>query len=404
MRSWCQPDLPSLPGVAPVATITDSRGRQVRVLNDEATLYVCGITPYDATHLGHAFTYVIFDVLVRTWIDGGLSVTYAQNITDIDEPLFERAERDGVNYRDLAAEQIDLFRSDMTALRVIPPTRWVAVSEILAELEDTVRTLEDLGKTYRLSNGDREDIYSRVHVEALTGEHLADLDLEAAFIENGGDPDRPGKCHRLDPLLWKGVKGNDYRLDGEKPGAWRPGWHIECAQIAADVLGPRIDIQGGGMDLIFPHHEMTGHHLADMGEVMVQGQMNTGIVAFRGQKMSKSVGNLVRVSRLLDRGTEAMAIRLVLLAHQWTEDWEFTAEDLEAADRRLTLWRRAHYRGGAEAEKLLEQVRLALANNLDTPTALALIDEWAATNGTNDDRSGAALFHDMCNALLGVTL
>lgn len=407
MRSWPMPQLPELPGKAPSPRVVDTRtGDPVSLPSSEATLYVCGITPYDATHLGHAFTYVSFDMLVRTMRDAGLAVNYTQNITDIDDPLFERAEEMGVDWRELADSQIELFRSDMDVLRVIPPTYWVAVSDVLDDLERAVRDVIAQGKAYGLTdeNG-RTDYYHVTSDEDYQGEHLAGIDLIDVFRENGGDPDRPGKKHPLDPIIWKGVLGDDFRAEGVKPGMWRPGWHIECALIGRDYLGTTIDIQGGGADLIFPHQEMTVTHHGDFEPpVVVRGQMNTGIVAFEGEKMSKSLGNLVLVSKLVERGFEPMAVRLALLNHQWNTDWEYTDDELSIAERRVTRWRRVRHTGGAGAEELLATVRAHLADNVDTPAALAAIDEWADGNEHNDDREGAALFDDMCRTLLGLYL
>lgn len=406
MRSWPIPQLPTLPGTAPELNVVDTRtGERVSVSGPDANLYVCGITPYDATHLGHAFTYVSFDMLVRTWRDGGLNVNYAQNITDIDDPLFERAEATNVNWRDLADSQIELFRTDMETLNVIPPNNWVAVSDVIEPLVAEVKELLADGRAYGLTEDGRTDYYIKTSDADYAAPHLKDIDLISVFRENGGDPDRAGKQHPLDPIIWKGVVGDDFQAEGARPGAWRPGWHIECALIGRDYLGNTVDIQGGGADLVFPHQEMSLLHMADFHpEVTVRGQMNTGMVAYEGHKMSKSLGNLVLVSKLLQRGFEPMVVRLALLGHMWDSDWEYTDEDLDRAERRLTRWRRANHTGGAGAEELLATVRARLADNLDTPGALDAIDEWADANEYNDDRDGAGLFRDMCQALLGVSL
>lgn len=411
MHSWTSPNLPALPGQGAAPRLTDTRtGEQRSVTSDDARLYVCGITPYDATHLGHAATYVAFDVLVRAWKDARIDVTYAQNITDVDDPLFERASETGVDWRELADSQIELFRSDMSALRVIPPTHWVAVSEVIADIESAIGTM-DAERLYALEDEateGRSDLYAelggRIDPDAP---HLAPLNLESVFGENGGDPGRAGKRHPLDPQVWKGVMGGNFTAQprgDEVPGVWRPGWHIECAVIAKKFLGSAIDVQGGGSDLVFPHHEMTVEHLADLdAHASVDVQMNTGMVAYEGLKMSKSKGNLVFVSKLLDHGTDPMVVRLALLAHRWDENWEFHEEYLKDAERRLTLWRRARHAGGGGAEELLATVRSHIANNLDTPAALEAIDAWAS-QPRHDEREGAAMFAAMCDSLLGVSL
>nr|WP_241698335.1 hypothetical protein [Flaviflexus huanghaiensis] len=401
------PQLPELPGTGSRPRVADSRSGQLIALpGGQANLYVCGITPYDATHLGHAFTYVTFDVLVRALRDAGMDVNYVQNITDIDDPLFDRAEAIGVPWRELADAQIDLFRLDMDALKVVPPTSWVAVSDMLDELEENARRLIADGRAYGLTDDSgRTDYYRATSDADYSGEHLAGINLIDVFRENGGDPDRPGKKNPLDPMIWKGVEGDDFRAEGDKPGAWRPGWHLECALIGHDYLGTTISIQGGGADLVFPHQEMTSIHHRDFNpQVEALGQMNTGLVAFEGEKMSKSLGNLVLVSKLIERGFEPMAVRLLLLNHRWNDDWEYTDEQLNLAERRVTRWRRVRHTGGAGAHELLTTVRQRLADSLDTPGALAAIDEWAEVNEHNDDRDGAALFNDMCKTLLGLYL
>lgn len=406
MHTWSSVSVPDLPGSSQPARIREAgTGHVLPTPSGRATLYVCGITPYDATHLGHAFTYTCFDVLVRQWLDAGLEVSYAQNITDIDDPLFERAAATGQDWRELADEQIELFRSDMRHLRIIPPDTWTAVSEVLDELEDDVRTLARDDEAYALSRAGRTDYYLPNPPDAYAPDRFAGIDLEAALIETGEDPQLPGKQGPFDQLIWRGALGDDFRAEGETEGVWRPGWHIECARIALDNLGPVIDIQGGGKDLIFPHHCMSTVAMKALDErAEVRGVMNSGLVAFEGEKMSKSLGNLELVSRLVARGNDPMLIRLVLLDHRWDEDWEYEVAQLGEAERRLTRWRRARHTGGAGAAELLSAVRERLADNLDTPGALRLIDEWAKANETRDDREGADLFTSMCDALLGVTL
>ncbi|MDO5723153.1 MAG: hypothetical protein Q4P33_01955 [Flaviflexus sp.] len=403
MRTWSDVPLPELPGSSQPARIVESTGSTI-VPDGRARLYVCGITPYDATHLGHAFTYTCFDMLQRQWRDAGLEVTYAQNVTDIDDPLFERAAATGQDHRELAAEQIDLFRSDMEHLRVLPPDHWTAVSEVLDDLEADVRKLS-LGPAYELNQAGRTDYFLPTSPADVAGPRYRDIDLEQALRETGEDPDLPGKSGRLDQLIWRGAKGEDFRAEGEAPGAWRPGWHIECARIALNGLGPIIDVQGGGADLVFPHHCLSNVAMTALEPAAeVRGQMHTGLVAYRGEKMSKSLGNLELVSRLVNKGNDPMLIRLLLIAHRWDEDWEYTEADLQVAERRLTRWRRMRHTGGAGAADLLDEVRDCLADNLDTPRALAAIDAHVKDNENRDDRAGAQLFADMCDALLGIAL
>lgn len=404
MHTWSSPSLPDLPGATRPVQLVEATGSALPIPVDHARLYVCGITPYDATHLGHAFTYTCFDMLVRQWKDAGLRVSYAQNITDIDDPLFERAAAVGRDYRDLAAEQIDLFRSDMVHLRVLPPDHWTAVSEVLDELEDDVRDLAE-GPAYRLPSQGRTDYFLPTSPADYANPRYRDIDLAEALRETGENPDLPGKHGPFDQLIWRGAKGEDFRCEGEEPGAWRPGWHIECARIALDGLGPVIDVQGGGKDLVFPHHCLSNAAMSALdARAEVRGQMHTGLVAYQGEKMSKSLGNLELVSRLVSKGNDPMLIRLLLIAHRWDEDWEYSEEDLAIAERRLTRWRRMRHTGGAGADELLAEVRACLADNLNTPRALAAIDAHVKDTETRDDRAGADLFTRMCDALLGIRL
>lgn len=412
MHTWPAPALPALGGTPPPLSLTDSAdGFRTIHDGDSLRLWVCGITPYDATHLGHAKTYVAFDTLARTWLDGGRSLTYAQNLTDIDDPLFERAEATNVVWHELAAEQTDLFRSDMEALRVLPPDSWTSISEKLDDLEAAVRRLEESGTAYRLANEDgTEDVYADLSrdPEFATAPCFAPLDLAAEFDDKGGDSERPGKRTALDPIIWKGVRGDDFRPADGKPGSWRPGWHIECALIALDEMGG-IDVQGGGSDLLFPHHEMSEAHLREFGvDEPVRTHFHSGMVAFDGTKMSKSLGNLVLVSRLLADGIDARAIRLAILANHPRSDWEYTDDVLHAAQARLDRWGSAlnapvnGNRMAPSAPYILERVRAALADDLDTPAALAAVDQiLPEVFGLESDREEVRAIID---ALLGVAL
>ncbi len=386
METWACQDLEQL-GELPPLRLFDSAQQTVREVDAaHPTLYTCGITPYDATHLGHAFTYLMADTLLRYWLAAGKAPVYAQNVTDIDDPLFERAAATGVDWRQLADSQIALFRSDMAALGVVPPSRWIAVSEILDPLEETVRALEARHITYRLPNGDgSEDIYLDLTADPNFAQApvFAQSNLAALFDEHGGDSTRPGKHHPLDQQLWKGVRGDNFRPDGGAPGAWRPGWHIECAYIARRVLGRDIAVQAGGRDLLFPHHEMSESLLrtAFGAPATVTFHMHAGMVAYRGEKMSKSLGNLVRVSELMKAGHDAQAVRLMILAHHYRDDWEYTDEDMRRAEQRLAAWRHAagHDASTGDGGSIsARSVAAAIAADLDTPRALAVVDRWAA--------------------------
>lgn len=412
MRTWHQPRIPELPGTPPPLQNFDSATREVKTHQEEdLRLWICGITPYDATHLGHAFTYVSFDTLARVWSDGGRPLYMASNITDMDDPLYERAEQTGVDWHELAQEQTELFRTDMEALAVLPPDVWQAVSEILDPLEDLIRRMEANGLAYRVAGEDGDEyVYADLGSDAefASAPVFKDMDLIAEFDEHGGDSEKVGKKHPLDPQLWKGVRGQDYRPAGLKPGAWRPGWHIECALMALQNLG-RIDVQAGGSDLLFPHHEMSEHHMRELtdGTSEVAIHAHSGMVGFEGEKMSKSLGNLVLVSKLR-QSVDPRAIRLALLSNHYRSDWEYSDDLLAAAKERLARWTEAVNAdlGGDDevGQRLLTDLREALSNDLDTSRALELVDAclqhvhgWAS----EDDR---VLVKDSINALLGVAL
>ncbi|MET4581178.1 L-cysteine:1D-myo-inositol 2-amino-2-deoxy-alpha-D-glucopyranoside ligase [Conyzicola nivalis] len=410
MKSWNRPVVPRLPGRAPVPRVFDSSSRGLidATPRAEASLYVCGITPYDATHLGHANTYLAFDTLVRLWTDGGYDVRYAQNVTDVDDPLLERAVATGVDWRELAAQQIELFRGDMESLRIVPPTHYVAVTDMIDEVAVAIRTLLDAGVAYRLDDG-TDDIYFDNAAGATPAWTLGDesgLDRATMLVlsaERGGDPDRPGKRDALDPLLWRGPR--DGEPAWESPlGVGRPGWHIECSVIAQHYLDTPITVQGGGSDLLFPHHEFSaGHAAALSGRPLADVYSHAGMVAYDGEKMSKSLGNLVLVSALTSEGTDPRAIRLALLDRHYRSDWEWTRGQLTEAQCRLGTWETwaaAAVSDDATADAtLLDALRAALANDLDTPAALAAVDARIAS-GAPATRTDVASI----DALLGIAL
>jgi len=452
MESWRDTAVPELPGRGPETTIWDTAGGELAVAASAraATVYACGITPYDATHIGHAATYIAWDLLVRAWRDSGHSVSYVQNVTDVDDPLLERAARDQVDWRELAAGQIELFRTDMVALRVLPPDHYVGAVEALGVIERFNQVLADRGVLYDLD----ADVYFARSADPLFGS-VSGLDPAAMTrlsAERGGDPGRPGKKDPLDPLVWLAARPGEPAWESVL-GRGRPGWHVECAAIATHYLGRAFDLQVGGIDLIFPHHEMSASHarvaLGGPGreEVFARRYAHAGMVRLDGEKMSKSLGNLVFVSRLLADGADPMAIRLAILAHHYRQDWDWTGEGLASATRRLSRWRAAAALaahggragrgpaggpggaagapGGAvpSGQAVLNEVRERLADDLDAPGALAAVDRWAvavsagaagapglAGNARPPDADlaspagSASLITDTVDALLGVAL
>jgi L-cysteine:1D-myo-inositol 2-amino-2-deoxy-alpha-D-glucopyranoside ligase len=392
MQSWNCAPVPRLPPAtsspSSVASVEvklydSARGAVVSAEpgGKTARLYVCGITPYDATHLGHANTYVSFDLLNRIWRDRGLDVHYVQNVTDVDDPLLERATATGVDWSALAGQQIQLFRADMEALNVLPPQEYVGAVESIPAIVDLIADLHQRGAVYALEDADFPDLYLAQSADPEFGSlsHISEAAAIRLFAERGGDPDRSGKKGPLDSLVWRQQRPGEPGWDSPF-GRGRPGWHIECTTIALQLLGVNFEVQAGGSDLIFPHHEMCAS-AARMAtdEPFAQVFAHSGMVGLTGEKMSKSKGNLVLVSKLTAQGVDPMALRLALLANHYRDDWSWTEELLRSATERLARWRSAVRRNaGTRADEVLVQVRAALANDLDAPTALAAVDAWAS--------------------------
>jgi L-cysteine:1D-myo-inositol 2-amino-2-deoxy-alpha-D-glucopyranoside ligase len=424
MDSWRAASVPSLPGHGPEPYLRNTAtGELTRAAaGPVATLYACGITPYDATHLGHAATYLAWDLLVRAWRDAGHEVVYVQNVTDVDDPLLERAARDAEDWRALADREVARYRRDMEALRILPPAHLVGAVEALPVIERLSQVLADRGALYEL---ERDVYFSRAADPAFGSvSHLDPVTMLELFAERGGDPARPGKKDPLDALVWLAARpGEPSWASAFGPG--RPGWHIECAAIATAHLGPVFDVQAGGSDLIFPHHEFSASHARVAGADFARSYAHSGMVSLDGEKMSKSLGNLVFVSRLLADGVDPMAIRLAIMAHRYRDDWDWTEAGLAAAQERLARWRAAVARAqpGADssaadpasvtgvpaAEGVLGEVRERVADDLDAPGALAAVDRWAsAVLGAPALPPGmpaaAALVRDTVDALLGIAL
>ncbi len=369
-------------------------------------MYVCGITPYDATHLGHAFTYTTFDLLHRAWRDAGHRVDYVQNVTDIDDPLLERAVATGEDWRALADRETALFRTDMAALRVLPPTWYVGAVESMDLVVDTVGRLDAAGAVYRV----QDDLYFSLSSDPRFG-GVARLDaaqMEVLCAERGGDPQRAGKRHPLDPLLWQAARPDEPAWDTAL-GHGRPGWHVECTAIALEHLGMSFDVQGGGSDLAYPHHEMCASvaHVATGSWPFARRFVHAAMVGLDGEKMSKSRGNLVFVSRLLADGVSGTTIRAGLLDHHYRTDWQWAEHDLAKATTRVRRWSQAVAApAGPPAGDVVEAVREAIADDLDAPRALRALDRWADAVHLRhgDDSTAPGLVADAADALLGLDL
>ncbi len=416
MYAWPKVDVPSIShksGDVPAALrLHDTASSELVATETEqgqARMYVCGITPYDATHLGHANTYVAFDLVNRVWRDLGLDVNYTQNVTDVDDPLLERAEATGQGWEELAESQIELFRSDMTDLRVIPPDHYVGAVETISCVVEIIEQLLSSGLVYQVEDEEHPDWYfNSVGATGFGGVSNLDADeMLKVFAANGGDPERPGKRHPLDSLLWQFAREGEPSWSSPL-GEGRPGWHIECVAISLRYLGTHFDVQGGGSDLAFPHHEMcAAQAITASREPMAKAFVHSGMVGLDGEKMSKSKGNLELVSRLRHAGVDPMAVRLALLDNHYRSDWEWDISLLDRAGKRLALWRSIRNNNTAlPAAGLIDQLRGALRNDLDAPSALKSVDAWVAGSlAIDSDDTGA--IPDMIaavDALLGIKL
>jgi L-cysteine:1D-myo-inositol 2-amino-2-deoxy-alpha-D-glucopyranoside ligase len=409
MRSWPAPDLPTLSATGPDVALHDTSTDALVTTSPQghARMYVCGITPYDATHLGHAATYVGFDLLHRAWRNAGHDVTYVQNVTDVDDPLLERATKVGVDWVELAERETELYRHDMTALRVLPPAHFVGAVESIPLVVDLVQRLQQAGAVYAVD----DDLYFSVTADPAFGEQsrLSREEMLRIYPERGGDPDRPGKKDPLDCVVWRAERPDEPAWDSPL-GRGRPGWHIECTAIALDTLGETFDVQAGGSDLVFPHHEMCANEAqVATGKRFAQVYAHAGMVAYDGEKMSKSRGNLVFVSHLRNSDVDPMAIRLTLLRHHYRSDWEWDDDELWDSVDKLARWRRAFsLHAGAPSSPVVAEVLSALADDLDAPRACAAVDAWVkATLGGNgmadaSDPGAADDVRKLVDAALGI--
>ena len=407
MNPWPKPHIAPLSGLSfPSLKLINSR--KVMTTIEPATpfrIYVCGITPYDATHLGHAATYVAFDLINRYQQLAGNRLDFVENITDIDDPLLVRAKRDSIDWKVLAENQIDLFLTDMTALRVIPPNNLVTVTSSMKIIEDFITLLDQRGFLYQIEN----DHYFSVE-RFLEDMPLSIDEAIKIFSERGGDPDRPGKKHPLDPVVWMAHQGDDPSWES-KFGLGRPGWHVECTAIAVHYLDsadadPIIQIQGGGSDLIFPHHYMSEQIVrAAYGRGFANNYVHSAMIHLDGEKMSKSKGNLVFVSKLLNQGIDPMVIRWALLSGHYQQDRSWSDELLQKATSEIALLRSALAQSEvAETKELIQSIISDLANNLDTQAALNRLIAWAKSSQSSPKVNESGLVSRAIDSLLGLAL
>ena len=413
MKSWASVAVPELTSSLkfPLISLTNSKTLKKESVAKKSVyrMYVCGITPYDATHLGHAATYLTFDLINRYLLASGSDVLYVQNITDIDDPLLERAARDSLDWQDLAMSQIDLFRGDMVNLRVIPPTHYIGAVEGIDLVSEAVTALQATGSIYAIDKDLFFKNYSSPEFGSLS--HLDKEKMKEIFSQRGGDPNLTGKIDPLDCLVWMAKRENEPGWPSVH-GVGRPGWHIECTAIALRYLAPDdedetcIDIQGGGSDLIFPHHEMCASQAKVLtGKDLASTYVHAAMIGLDGEKMSKSKGNLVFVSKLINSGTDPMVIRFALMLQHYRLDRMWTDQLLEAATKRVANIRKALSAPSvAPTKPVIEKIVLALSDDLNTPLALAELDKWAADSLNGMSGGEAQELSTALDALLGLAL
>jgi len=356
-------------------------------------MYSCGITPYDAAHVGHAQVYLTFDVLQRRLTDLGHEVRLVRNVTDVDDDILRKARELGVHYLDLAAEEMARFDANMLALGLQPVYREPRATSAIAEILSLVGAVLDAGHAYAAGGAVYFDISTFPRFGQVS--HLSRPEMLALSAERGGNPDDPHKRDPLDFVLWQPSAPDEPAWES-RWGPGRPGWHIECSALAMRDLGDTVDLHGGGRDLVYPHHECeTAQSESVTGTTFSRHWLHVGMVGLDGTKMSKSLGNLVFVGDLM-KEWEPMVVRLALLGHHYRQDWDWDAADLDAAARRLDRWRSAGggVGVGTGGDGALDAVRACIDADLDTSRALEVLDDEAA--------SGRSVEHGA--ALMGVVL
>jgi L-cysteine:1D-myo-inositol 2-amino-2-deoxy-alpha-D-glucopyranoside ligase len=347
------------------------------------TMYTCGITPYDATHVGHAATYLTYDVLQRRLRDRGHDTRCVRNVTDVDDDILRKARELGVHYLDLAAAETARFDDDMRALDLLPAWSEPRATSAIADIRGFIGMVLDRGYAYQAGGAVYFDVSRFERFGQVS--HLGRPEMLALAAERGGNVDDPHKDDPLDFVLWQPSAGDEPSWESLW-GPGRPGWHVECSALALRELGTTVDLHGGGADLIFPHHECeAAQSEAATGEPFVRHWLHQAMVRMDGEKMSKSLGNLVFVSDLR-KTWDPRAIRLAVLAHRYRHEWDWTDAVMPAAAERLARWQGA---GGADGDAALDDVRAALDDDLDTPSALRAVDE--AVEAGKDVSQAAAL-------------
>lgn len=381
-------------------------------LGEAVTIYVCGITPYDTTHIGHCFTYASFDILIRYLESIGRPVRYTQNVTDIDDDILRKAKEVGDDWLAVGNRWTTHFIDDNIALNIRPPDFFPRATDVIAEIITAVQSLLETGIAYE-SNG---SVYYRVAQDPDFGQlsRLSHAEMLPIANERGNRPNDPNKQDPLDFVLWQAhAPGEPF---WESPwGKGRPGWHIECSTMSSKFLGRTIDIHGGGADLLFPHHEceIAQAEKSTGVEPFARFWLHTAMVEYDGEKMSKSLGNLVWVRELLEAGWTADAIRLCMAGHHYRDRWEYTAEDLAQAAEKAGKLRQAAAASGGSGDELdpataATAFQNAMDNDLDTPSALAtltaLADQIVAAAGDGRNITPAQETLRNCAAIFGLRL
>jgi len=370
---------------------------------DTVSIYVCGVTPYDATHLGHAFTYLCFDVLIRRLEDLGHEVKMVRNITDVDDSILAKAKEIDVDYMELGLSETAQFRDDIKALDLRPAVAEPTVTGSINEIVSLISQLAEKGHTYTVDGTTFFDVTTFSDFGQISG---YDEPTMISFAnERGANTEDERLRNPLDFILWQ--KSEEGEPSWDSPfGPGRPGWHIECSAMAMSELGPTIDLHGGGDDLIFPHHECeTAQSVTANNSPFARHWMHVGMVAYEGEKMSKSLGNLVFV-RDLRTGHDPRAIRLALLSNHYRAGFEWFDSDIDKGEAMLErMIEAASCPSGPDSETLLTQVREAIDDDLNLPKACEIIDDFAVKmiEGSGND-SDAKTALTKAAELLGVDL
>jgi len=380
-------------------------------VNGQVGIYVCGVTPYDTTHAGHAFTFLTYDVLVRYLRHLGLDVTYVQNVTDIDDDILRKAREKGVAWDELAREETARYRKDMRDLNALDPDHFVAATDHIPEMQEIISRLLELDLAY-VANG---SVYFSVEKDPEFGKlsHLAPAEWLPIANERGNFPDDPNKHAPIDFIMWQAASPGEPTW--ESPwGPGRPGWHIECSAMAMKYLGATVDIHGGGYDLVFPHHECEiaqSEHATGV-EPFVRTWVHVAMVDYQGEKMSKSLGNLVLASEVLEEYS-ADALRLYLHSHHYRTQWAYIDQELDSwASIAADIAEAADFpSNGAsdalDASRLRNRFFAALDDDLDTPAAIEALHETARiileAPDEDDIRAAQATLREMAS-VLGLSL